>query len=54
MCNEVYGILHGNVHPVSGETYQTALRGEESFLKDVITPIYEVLAKVILIWQELN
>ncbi|KAF7833505.1 callose synthase 7-like [Senna tora] len=44
MCNDVYGVLYSNVHPVSGDTYQTAARDEE-FLKEVITPIYEVLTK---------
>ncbi|XP_050383737.1 callose synthase 7 [Argentina anserina] len=45
MANEVYGILNSNVHHVSGETYQTAARDEESFLNDVITPIYQVVYK---------
>ncbi|CAB4304391.1 unnamed protein product [Prunus armeniaca] len=45
MANEVYGILYSNVHPVSGETYQTTARDEESFLRDVVTPIYQVLYK---------
>lgn len=49
MCNDVYGILYRNVHPVSGDAYQTAVRDEESFLREVITPIFEVLSKVILI-----
>jgi len=46
MAHEVYGILYSNVHPVSGATYQSAARDEESFLRDVITPIYQVLLKV--------
>ncbi|GAV79263.1 Glucan_synthase domain-containing protein/FKS1_dom1 domain-containing protein [Cephalotus follicularis] len=45
MANEVYGILYSNVHPVSGETYQMATPDEESFLRNVITPIYKVLHK---------
>lgn len=45
MANEVYGILYSNAHPVSGETYQTIARDEESFLREVITPIYQVLYK---------
>ncbi|GAB4842952.1 Callose synthase 7 [Ancistrocladus abbreviatus] len=45
MASELHGILYSNVHPVSGESYLIAGHGEESFLKDVITPIYEVLRK---------
>ncbi|KAB1209645.1 Callose synthase 7, partial [Morella rubra] len=45
MANEVYGILCSNVQPVSGATYQAAARDDDSFLKDVITPIYQVLLK---------
>ena len=51
MCNDVYGILNGNVHSVSGDTYPVAADSDESFLKEVITPIYEVLAKVNMIHQ---
>lgn len=50
MANEVYGILYSNVHPVSGETYQTTARDEESFLRDVVTPIYQVLYKVKMVF----
>lgn len=46
MSNEINGILFGNVQPVSGGAYQSAPRDEESFLRDVVTPIYEVLRKV--------
>ncbi|XP_059452724.1 callose synthase 7-like isoform X2 [Corylus avellana] len=45
MANEVYGILFSNIHPVSGATYQLAARDEESFLTEVISPIYQVLLK---------
>ncbi|KAM4105424.1 hypothetical protein ACJW30_06G231400 [Castanea mollissima] len=45
MAHEVHGVLFSNLHPVSGETYQEAARDEESFLRDVITPIYQVLLK---------
>ncbi|KAL5582519.1 hypothetical protein UlMin_014961, partial [Ulmus minor] len=47
MANDVYGILYSNVHPVSGDTYQNEVRelDEECFLRDVITPIFEVLLK---------
>ncbi|XVF60760.1 hypothetical protein PTKIN_Ptkin08bG0074200 [Pterospermum kingtungense] len=45
MANEVYGVLFSNVHPVSGDTYQTAAPDDESFLRNVITHIYIVLRK---------
>ena len=45
MAHELHGILYSNVHPVSGGPYQIAPRDEESFLKDVITPIYNVMRK---------
>ncbi|CAK7346670.1 unnamed protein product [Dovyalis caffra] len=45
MAHEVYGILYSNVHPVSGETYETAAPDDEAFLRNVITPIYQVLRK---------
>ncbi|XP_048434361.1 callose synthase 7 isoform X2 [Pyrus x bretschneideri] len=45
MAKEVYGILSSNAHPANGETYETTAREEESFLKDVVTPIYQVLYK---------
>ncbi|KAL8147544.1 callose synthase 7-like [Apium graveolens] len=45
MSNEINGILFSNVQPVSGGAYQTTMRGEESFLQNVVTPIYEVLLK---------
>ncbi|KAI3881502.1 hypothetical protein MKX03_035580 [Papaver bracteatum] len=45
MANELYGIMYGNVQTVSGQTVQTAYNGEESFLREVITPIYQVMRK---------
>ncbi|XP_028097416.1 callose synthase 7-like isoform X2 [Camellia sinensis] len=45
MANEIHEILFSNGHLVTGGTYQTAPHGEESFLRDVITPIYEVMLK---------
>nr|GMC74776.1 callose synthase 7-like isoform X1 [Ipomoea batatas]GMC76759.1 callose synthase 7-like isoform X1 [Ipomoea batatas] len=45
MAREVYGFLFGNVAHVSGGSYQTVPHGEESFLKNVVTPIYEVIRK---------
>ena len=49
MAHELHGILYSNVHPVSGGPYQIAPRDEESFLKDVITPIYNVMRKVTVV-----
>ena len=49
MAHELQGILYSNVHPVSGGPYQIASRGEESFLKDVITPIYNVMRRVTVV-----
>lgn len=46
MANEVYGILYSNVHTVSGETYENGAPDEEYFLRNVITPMYDVLCKV--------
>ncbi|KAK9676237.1 hypothetical protein RND81_11G063300 [Saponaria officinalis] len=45
MATEIHGILFGNANPITGETYQTARHGDESFLKDVIAPIYDVIRK---------
>ncbi|KAF8043493.1 hypothetical protein BT93_A1723 [Corymbia citriodora subsp. variegata] len=45
MADGVYGILYSNVHPVSGDAYQTEAPDDESFLRDVISPIYQVLRK---------
>ncbi|CAH9104298.1 unnamed protein product [Cuscuta epithymum] len=43
MSHEVEG-LAGNVIDVTGASYETVHRGEESFLKDVVTPIYNVIS----------
>ncbi|KAM7497427.1 hypothetical protein LguiA_021841 [Lonicera macranthoides] len=46
MAFELYGMLAGNVSPMTGENVKPAYGGEEeSFLRKVITPIYEVIAK---------
>ncbi|KAK6259379.1 hypothetical protein SCA6_013853 [Theobroma cacao] len=45
MANDVYGVLFSNVHPVSGETYQSPVPDDESFLRNVITPLYGVLRR---------
>ncbi|XP_062105738.1 callose synthase 7-like [Humulus lupulus] len=48
MAMEVYVILHTNVHPVSGEAYESEMdsRDDEYFLRNVITPIYVVTQQV--------
>lgn len=46
MADQVYGILHSNGHPVSGDEYQWVAPDDESFLREVIAPIYNVLRKV--------
>ncbi|WZZ66629.1 hypothetical protein YC2023_077999 [Brassica napus] len=44
MANDVYGILFSNVEAVSGEAYETGeIIDEETFLRNVITPIYQVI-----------
>lgn len=46
MAFEVYGMLAGNVSPMTGENVKPAYGGEdEAFLKRVVTPIYEVIHK---------
>ncbi|KAJ8749374.1 hypothetical protein K2173_018863 [Erythroxylum novogranatense] len=45
MANEVYQILYANVHPVTGEAYETTAPDDEAFLRNVITPIYQVVRK---------
>lgn len=47
MAFELYGMLAGSVSPLTGEHTKPAYGGEkESFLKKVVTPIYNVIAKV--------
>ena len=49
MAFELYGMLAGNVSPMTGENVKPAYGGEEEvFLTKVVTPIYEVIAKVFL------
>lgn len=51
MAFELYGMLAGNVSPMTGENVKPAYGGEEeAFLKKVVTPIYEVVAKVLYIF----
>ncbi|KAI4386274.1 hypothetical protein MLD38_004220 [Melastoma candidum] len=46
MAFELYGMLAGNVSPMTGENVKPAYGGEEeAFLIKVVTPIYEVIAK---------
>lgn len=48
MAFELYGMLAGNVSPMTGENVKPAYGGEEeAFLRKVVTPIYEVIAKVL-------
>lgn len=49
MAFELYGMLAGNVSPMTGESIAPAYGGDnEAFLKKVVTPIYHVIAKVLL------
>ncbi|GLT82345.1 hypothetical protein SLE2022_007310 [Rubroshorea leprosula] len=44
MAFELYGMLAGNVSPMTGENVKPAYGGEEeAFLRKVVTPIYEVI-----------
>ncbi|KAF7847605.1 hypothetical protein BT93_L2796 [Corymbia citriodora subsp. variegata] len=46
MAFELYGMLAGNVSPMTGENVKPAYGGEEeAFLTKVVTPIYLVIAK---------
>ncbi|KAL6567158.1 hypothetical protein OROMI_015562 [Orobanche minor] len=46
MAFELYGLLAGSVSPMTGENIKPAYGGdEEAFLKKVVTPIYNVIAK---------
>ncbi|KAJ0966771.1 hypothetical protein J5N97_023688 [Dioscorea zingiberensis] len=46
MAFELYGMLAGNVSPMTGENIKPAYGGdEEAFLRRVVTPIYQVIAK---------
>ncbi|KAL6519632.1 hypothetical protein OROHE_017322 [Orobanche hederae] len=50
MAFELYGLLAGSVSPMAGENIKPAYGGdEEAFLKKVVTPIYNVIAKVLLV-----
>ncbi|XP_020523271.1 callose synthase 7 isoform X2 [Amborella trichopoda] len=43
MADELYGILLGKVSAASGGDYKPAYTGEEAFLHEVVTPIYNVV-----------
>ncbi|KAK6162846.1 hypothetical protein DH2020_002687 [Rehmannia glutinosa] len=46
MAFELYGMLAGSVSPMTGENIKPAYGGdEEAFLKKVVTPIYNMIAK---------
>ncbi|KAL4186373.1 hypothetical protein AMTRI_Chr09g13790 [Amborella trichopoda] len=46
MAFELYGMLAGNVSPMTGENIKPAYGGdEEAFLRKVVTPIYQTIAK---------
>ncbi|KVI09417.1 1,3-beta-glucan synthase subunit FKS1-like, domain-1 [Cynara cardunculus var. scolymus] len=46
MAFELYGMLAGNVSPMTGENVKPAYGGdEEAFLTKVVSPIYDVIAK---------
>lgn len=53
MAFELYGILAGNVSPITGDKISPAYgpdkddeKDKESFLSKVVTPFYNVIAKV--------
>ena len=51
MCSDVFGILHSNAYDVSRDACQIVRRDDEHFLRQVITPLYEVLMKVCMLHQ---
>lgn len=46
MAKEMHETLFNNAQHVTGAATQLVPLGEESFLKKIVTPIYEVLEKV--------
>ena len=47
MAFELYGMLAGNVSPMTGENVKPAYGGDdEAFLMKVVTPIYRVIEEV--------
>lgn len=50
MAFELYGLLAGSVSPMTGEHIKPAYGGdEEAFLRKVVTPIYNIIAKVLFL-----
>lgn len=50
MAYELHGLLAGNVSIVTGENIKPSYGGDdEAFLRKVITPIYRVIEKVLLL-----
>lgn len=48
MAFELYGMLAGNVSPMTGENIKPAYGGdEEAFLRKVVTPIYKTIQEVL-------
>ncbi|KAF3780461.1 hypothetical protein EJ110_NYTH39181 [Nymphaea thermarum] len=43
MASELNGLVYGNVSQASGQNLQPSYTGEESFLLEVVTPIYNVI-----------
>lgn len=49
MAFELYGMLAGTVSSLTGEHIKPAYGGEEeAFLKKVVSPIYDTIAKVLI------
>lgn len=49
MAKEVYDVI-SNVPSASGDMYYGDAPDDEAFLRNVITPIYRVLRKVVNTW----
>ena len=50
MAFELYGMLAGTVSSLTGEHIKPAYGGEEeAFLRKVVTPIYDTIAKVLIL-----
>lgn len=55
MAYELHGLLAGNISIVTGENIKPSYGGDnESFLRKVITPIYQVIEKVLFLSEELH
>ena len=50
MAFELYGVLAGSISSMTGEHIKPAYGGEkEAFLWKVVRPIYDIIAKVMLL-----